>query len=242
MFLIKIPYKLYQFLKQKWIRRSSDSLLNYYRKKGCKIGDGTIAFDPKSLLIDITRPSLIEIGNDVLLHKGLSLLTHDFSSRVFIKAYDALIPSSGRIKIGNNVWFGHNCTVLKGTTIGNNCIIGIGSIVTKDIPSNSVAVGVPAKVVCTLDEYFEKRRKEYVMESIDYAKSIKERFNREISIEDFSGENYPCFVDGSNYTEYPMIQFEKLLKGEHFEKWKEKHKAPFHGFKSFMDAVNRSED
>lgn len=51
-----------------------------------------------------------------------------------------------------------NCTVLKGVTIGDNCIIGIGSIVTKDIPANSVAIGNPAKVVCSLDEYFEKRK------------------------------------------------------------------------------------
>lgn len=51
-----------------------------------------------------------------------------------------------------------NCTVLKGVTIGDNCIIGIGSIVTKDIPANSVAIGNPAKVVCSLDEYFEKEK------------------------------------------------------------------------------------
>ena len=44
-----------------------------------------------------------------------------------------------------------NCTVLKGVTIGDNCIIGIGSIVTKDIPANSVAIGNPAKVVKKFD-------------------------------------------------------------------------------------------
>lgn len=240
MFLIKIPYKLYQFLKQKWIRRSSDSLLNYYRKKGCKIGDGTIAFDPKSLLVDVTRPSLIEIGENVFLHKGLTLLTHDFASWTFVRVFDEFLPSSGKITIGNNVWFGYNCTVLKGITIGDNCIIGIGSVVTKDIPSNSVAVGVPAKVVCTLEEYFEKRKKEYVMESIDYAKSIKERFNREPIIEDFITEDYTCFVDGSNIDDYPMINFQTVLKGNHFNRWKENYKAPFHGFESFMDAVNKT--
>lgn len=97
-------------------------------------------------------------------------MTHDFASYVFVNKYNEFIPSHGKVKIGNNVWFGMNCTVLKGVTIGDNCIIGIGSIVTKDIPANSVAIGNPAKVVCSLDEYFEKRKKQYLKECVDYAK------------------------------------------------------------------------
>ena len=51
------------------------------------------------------------------------------------------------IKVGNNVWIGGNVVVLPGVTIGDNVVIGAGSIVTKDIPSNSVAVGNPCKVI-----------------------------------------------------------------------------------------------
>lgn len=51
------------------------------------------------------------------------------------------------ITVGNNVWFGGNVTVLPGVTIGDNSIIGAGSVVTKDIPANVVAVGNPCKVV-----------------------------------------------------------------------------------------------
>jgi len=51
------------------------------------------------------------------------------------------------IKVGNNVWFGGNVVVLPGVTIGDNVVIGAGSVVTKDIPANSVAVGNPCKVV-----------------------------------------------------------------------------------------------
>ena len=50
------------------------------------------------------------------------------------------------VKIGNNVWIGGNVTILPGVTIGDNCTIGAGSIVTKDIPANSVAYGNPCKV------------------------------------------------------------------------------------------------
>lgn len=51
------------------------------------------------------------------------------------------------IKIGNNVWIGANVCVLPGVTIGNSCIIGAGSVVTKDIPPHSVAVGNPCKII-----------------------------------------------------------------------------------------------
>lgn len=56
------------------------------------------------------------------------------------------------IKVGNNVWIGGNVTVLPGVTIGSNVTIGAGSIVTKDIPSNVVAVGNPCKVIKNLKE------------------------------------------------------------------------------------------
>lgn len=54
------------------------------------------------------------------------------------------------IEVGDNVWIGGNVVVLPGVKIGNNCVIGAGSIVTKDIPDNSVAVGNPCKVIKTI--------------------------------------------------------------------------------------------
>ena len=51
------------------------------------------------------------------------------------------------VRIGNDVWFGGNCVVLPGVTIGNNVVIGAGSVVTHDIPDNSLAVGNPARVI-----------------------------------------------------------------------------------------------
>lgn len=51
------------------------------------------------------------------------------------------------VTIGNDVWIGGNVTILPGVTIGNNVVIGAGAVVTKDIPDNSLAIGVPARVV-----------------------------------------------------------------------------------------------
>ena len=50
------------------------------------------------------------------------------------------------IKVGDNCWFGANVSVMPGVTIGNGCVIAAGSVVTKDLPDNSLAVGVPATI------------------------------------------------------------------------------------------------
>ena len=50
------------------------------------------------------------------------------------------------IKVGDNCWFGANVSVMPGVTIGNGCVIAAGSVVTKDLPDNSLAAGVPATI------------------------------------------------------------------------------------------------
>jgi maltose O-acetyltransferase len=55
------------------------------------------------------------------------------------------------VTIGNDVWIGGSCTILPGVTIGNNVVVGAGAVVTKDVPDNSVVVGVPARVIKTIE-------------------------------------------------------------------------------------------
>ena len=153
-------------------------------------------------------------------------------SGLFRNVFHEFIPSSGKIKIGNNVCFGQNCTVLKGVEIGDNCIIGYGSLVTKSIPENSVAVGRPAKVVCTLGEYYEKRKKACVAEAFEYARSIRERFGRRPVVEDF-WEEFPLFVSGNEVDRYPTLPIKKQL-GPAYEEWVKNHRAPYKDFDEFL--------
>jgi len=104
-----------------------------------------------------TEPWIIRIGNNVHITAGVKFITHDGGTLLFRN----LIPSldvTAPIVIGDNVYIGNNALILPGVEIGDNVIIGAGSIVTKNIPSNSVAVGVPAKVIETLDNYLSKAR------------------------------------------------------------------------------------
>lgn len=181
--------------KMVYYTSSSARYIKFLRDKGVKVGEGCVFRNLKTTRIDITRPSLVEIGNNVDMNHNFQILTHDWASHVFINYYHELIPSSGKVKIGSNIYFGTDVIVLKGVTIGDNCLIAAGSIITKDIPANSVAAGAPAKVICTLEEYYEKRKSACIEEAFEYARSIKERFNRRPVISDF-WEEFPLFVEG----------------------------------------------
>ena len=183
-----------------------------------------------TIAIDFSRPSLVEIGDNVRINLGFTLMTHDWSTMVFRKVYKDFVSSSGRVKIGSNVYFGRWCTVLKGVTIGDNCIIGYGSVVTKNIPANSVAIGRPAKVICTLDEYYQKRKQAHIGEALEYARSIKERFGRRPVITDF-WEEFPLFLKGTD--EVPGLPIKGQLK-EAYPYYRENNKPVFDSFEDFL--------
>ena len=94
----------------------------------------------------------VTIGDDCFIGPNVSIYTACHST-------DPVERNSRRewaepVTIGNNVWIGGSVTILPGVTIGDNVTIGAGSVVTKDIPSNSIAVGNPCKVVKALFSIF----------------------------------------------------------------------------------------
>ena len=102
---------------------------NFYSNVNCVILDG----------------ALVKFGDNVFIGPNCGFYTAGHPLN--IKKRNAGLEYALPITIGNNVWIGAQVCVLPGVTIGDNCVIGAGSIVTKSIPTNSIAVGNPCRVI-----------------------------------------------------------------------------------------------
>lgn len=122
-----------------------------------------------------SEPYLIEMGDNITITNNVVFHTHDGGAGLFRKEYNG-INVYGRVKLGSNIFIGSNSIILFGVTIGDNVVIGTGSVVTKDIPSNSVVAGVPARIVKTIEEY----KKSVLEKGIKILNSEPEKRKQEI--------------------------------------------------------------
>lgn len=154
-------FKKIEFLYVNYLFPSNERKRQFLIKQGAKIGKGT-RFNCNTAALG-TEPYLIEIGENCLFASDTRFITHDGGISVlnnlnkFVKSgknikMDKISP----IKIGNNVYTGIRAVIMPGVIIGDNVVIGACSVVTHDIPSNSVVAGVPAKIICSIDEYYHK--------------------------------------------------------------------------------------
>ena len=131
---------------EKLFQKRIDTVLiepNFYCDYGFNIHLGKNFYSNHNLVI--LDANKVEFGNNVFIGPNCGFYTsgHPLDYKTRNKGLEYAKP----IKVGNNVWFGGNVCVLPGVTIGDNVVIGAGSVVNKDIPSNVVAVGNPCKVV-----------------------------------------------------------------------------------------------
>lgn len=159
-------------------RASGDDYLNYLRSKGAKIGQRGEIYYPSRTYIDVQFPWMLEIGDDVRITAGVTILNHDYSWSVWKRVTGEIVGGVGKVKIGNNVFIGMNSTILMNTDIGDNVIIGSGSVVSGKVESNNVYAGTPAKKIMSLDEYMEKRKARELEDAKDIVRSYYKRFRK----------------------------------------------------------------
>lgn len=98
----------------------------------------------------------IKIGDNVLMGNRVIITDHNHGNGSYeelgVFAVERNLFSKGGVEIGNNVWIGDGVAILPGTVIGDNSVIGVNSVVNKNIPPNSMAAGIPAKVIRVVKE------------------------------------------------------------------------------------------
>lgn len=107
-----------------------------------------------------SEPWLIKIGDHVCVSNDVTFVNHDLTYP-FQDKYESL-TSFGPIEIRDNCQIGVRATILPHVIIGPNSIVGACSVVTKDVPPNSVAAGNPARVLCGIDEFEQKCRERHI--------------------------------------------------------------------------------
>lgn len=140
-----------RFLKRLVYRLRSDLTTEDLIARGMTVGKNFNRMH--GVILDDSHCWLITVGDNVTMAPRVHILAHDAST-----CHHLGYARIGRVDIGDNVFIGADAVVLPGVAIGDNCVIGANSTVTKSIPPGVVAVGNPAKVICSIDEYIARNK------------------------------------------------------------------------------------
>ena len=189
---------------------NNEAYIKYLESKHIKIGDGCIFYSPNKISIDVERGHMLKIGNYVKVTSGVKILTHDYSRSVLCNMSEyGNVGEAGCTIIEDNVFIGVNSIILMGAKIGRNCIVGASSVVTGSFPDNVVIAGNPAKVICTLSEYYEKRKQKELDEAKEYVRCWRETYNCDPTIEDMTNSFIWLYLPR---TEQSIKQYERMFR------------------------------
>lgn len=154
---------------------SSEAFADYLRRRGVEVGEGCYFFDAQTINVDLQRPHMLRFGKYVKVTGYVHILCHDYSRSVVLQSGGSHFGEARETVIGDNVFIGTHSIVLMGSHIGADSIIGAGAVVSGTWPEGSVIAGNPARLVCTLDEFAEKRERRELAGAVEFATTFRER-------------------------------------------------------------------
>lgn len=165
---MKKIYKIYSVILRKIIflfdglnnKLFTNMYYKYLKRRGVHF-NGKPNYISSKAYLDGQGLSIIEIGKDVVISREAMLLTHDFSIETALHSIgkgtvERSTHINDPIKIGDNSFIGAKASLLPGTIIGNNCIIGACAVVKGNIPDDSIVVGNPVKIIGKTGTYAQK--------------------------------------------------------------------------------------
>lgn len=224
-------------------KTTSEELLNTLRKKGAVIGDDVLIYSTSTTMIDQSTPYLLTIGSHVRIAAGVRILTHDYAWSV-LKHYapegvqpGAVLGAQSAVEIGSCVFIGMNALITRGVKIGDHVVIGAGSVVTKDCPSNGVYAGNPARRIMSIEEYYHKRKELQFAEARSIAIRYFERFGQKPPVEVFS-EYFMLFCSREEAMANEVFRAKLKVLGnlEESAAYMDQNPPMFAGYDAFLEA------
>lgn len=217
-------------------RASTDAYVAHLKNIGVKMGDDVVIFSPGRTNIDEQNPHLLSFGSHVAMTGPVTILTHDYSVGVTkVWTHGEILGSQKPVSIGSNVFLGWGCTVLPGTTIGDNCIVGAGSVVSGNVEGGSVWGGVPGKRICSLEEYYERRKSKQLEEACTIYRLYKERFSVTPPIEVFHEYFYLFTTSSDGLCERFRQKLDDHENADECLRWIDEHEHAFGNYEEFCE-------